>query len=155
MPVCKQCTRSRPIEEDEIKVDKQRGLILKHFKPCPGTKKFNAENEGKECGSTEYFTGPKDDSKARTIAGKKGIEEEELAKFSVTQNPGVEPHEIVSMFDDAFAWVETIEDEATREAERDKLKNHLETYKAGQSGEALDEALNEAEVTEDVEPEQE
>ena len=142
MPVCKQCQRSRPIDEDEIKVDKQRGLILKHFKPCEGTKKYIAEKG--ECKSLEYFSGPKDDAKARQLAVKSGIPEEEISKFSVAQNPGIEPHELVSSFDDYFKWVETIEDEGTREEERDKMKKLFDAWK---TGEKLDEALDEEEET--------
>jgi hypothetical protein len=145
MPVCKQCQRSRPIEEDEIKVDKQRGLILKHFKPCEGTKKYVAEH-GK-CGSKEYFSGPKDDSRARSLVLKKGIDEEEVGKFSIAMNPGVEPHELVNAFDDYFTWVETIEDEAAREAERDKMKQLFEAWK---TGDELEEALDEGDETTDV-----
>jgi hypothetical protein len=121
-PVCTKCGKSSQLVDEEVIVEKGRKQIRKHPKPCKGTKKSG------ECGSTSFKSGPKDDALARKIAIKKGLSEEEANTWPVTLNPAEGFDELETAYQERRQWIETIEDEAQRNAEVAKAIQCLQDY---------------------------
>jgi hypothetical protein len=133
--------------DDEIILDKARKEIRKHFKPCP--KKLKSE-DGTEstCGSLDFNSAGKDDTRARQIAAKKAGGVEGLEGFRIVANPSGGLDDVEKAWFSYREYLRTIEDESHQKEKIDNTLNFLTAHEVEQNESENEDSDLQAEVGE-------